>query len=103
MEAMACGLPVIAPTFGGQSAFMNSDIAYIVDHTVVPVSEAVAELYPKFAGHNWAEPSLEHFRQLMRQVYSNQSQARETGGRARDYILTNFGRDQVGKWIRSII
>jgi hypothetical protein len=40
---------------------------------------------------------------LMRQVYSNQSQARETGGRARDYILTNFGRDQVGKWIRSII
>ena len=103
MEAMACGLPVVAPTFGGQSAFMNSDNAYIVDHTVVPVSEEAAKLYPKFAGHNWAEPSLEHLRQLMRHVYSNQSQARETGRRAREHILSTFGRDQVGKWIRSII
>ena len=103
MEAMACGLPVVAPTFGGQSAFMNSDNAYIVDHTVVPVSEEAARLYPKFAGHNWAEPSLEHLRQLMRHVYSNQSQARETGSRAREHILSTFGRDQVGKWIRSII
>ncbi|MEC8973350.1 MAG: glycosyl transferase family 2, partial [Verrucomicrobiota bacterium] len=73
MEAMACGLPVITPTFGGQSAFMNSGNAYIVDHTVVPVSETAAGLYPKFAGHNWAEPSLDHLRQLMRHVYSNQS------------------------------
>jgi len=103
MEAMACGLPVIAPTFGGQSAFLNSDNAYIVDHTVVPVSEEAARIYPKFAGHNWAKPSLEHLRQLMRQVHSNQSEARETGSRAREYILTNFGRGQVGKWIRSII
>ena len=46
MEAMACGLPVVAPIFGGQSAFMNSDNAYIVDHTVVPVSTEVAEQYP---------------------------------------------------------
>jgi glycosyltransferase involved in cell wall biosynthesis len=103
MEAMACGLPVISPTFGGQSAFMNSDNAYIVDHTVVPVSEEAARLYPKFAGHNWAEPSLEHLRQLMRHVYSNQSQARETGSRAREHILANFGRDRVGDWIRSLI
>ncbi len=103
MEAMACGLPVISPTFGGQSAFMNSDNAYIVDHTVVPVSEEAARLYSKFAGHNWAEPSLEHLRQLMRHVYSNQSQARETGSRAREHILANFGRDRVGDWIRSLI
>lgn len=103
MEAMACGLPVIAPTFGGQSAFMNSDNAYIVDHTVVPVSPEVAEQYPKFAGHNWAEPLLSHLRQLMRQVYSQPSQSRATGARAREHILSNFGRDQVGDWIRSII
>ena len=103
MEAMACGLPVIAPTFGGQSAFMNADNAYIVDHTVVPVSPKVAEQYPKFAGHNWAEPSLSHLRQLMREVYSQPSQSRATGARAREHILSNFGRDQVGDWIRSII
>ena len=103
MEAMACGLPVVAPIFGGQSAFMNSDNAYIIDHTVVPVSPEVAEQYPKFAGHNWAEPSLSHLRQLMRQVYSQPSQARETGARAREHILSNFGRDRVGDWIRSII
>jgi len=103
MEAMACGLPVVAPTLGGQSAFINSENAYIVDHTVVPVSDETAKLYPKFAGHNWAEPSLEHLRELMRYVFLNQSQARSTGERAREHILTNFGRDQVGKWIRSII
>jgi len=69
----------------------------------VPVSPEVAEQYPNFAGHNWAEPSLSHLRQLMRQVYSQPSQSRATGARAREHILSNFGRDQVGDWIRSII
>ena len=82
---------------------MNSDNAYIVDHTVVPVSEEAASLYPKFAGHNWGEPSVEHLRELMRYVFLHQSQARSTGERAREHILSNFGRDQVGDWIRGII
>ena len=103
MEAMTCGLPTIAPTFGGQSAFMNSDNAYIVDHTVVPVSEESGKLYPKYAGHNWAEPSVAHLREPMRHVFSNQAEARETGSRAREHILSHFGRDQVGGWIRGII
>ncbi len=103
MEAMACGLPVIAPMFGGQSAFMNEDNAYILDHTVAPVSAEAARLYPKYAAHNWAEPSIEHLREIMRHVVSNRDEASEIGSRAQEHILANFGRERVGDWIRSLI
>jgi glycosyltransferase involved in cell wall biosynthesis len=37
LDAMACGLPVVGPRFGGPADFLDADAAYVVPHRLEPV------------------------------------------------------------------
>ena len=37
LDAMACGLPVVGPRFGGPADFLDDDAAYVVPHRLEPV------------------------------------------------------------------
>jgi len=79
LEAMACGLPVIATNWSSQVDFMNESNSLPLDvESLVP---AVAKC-PYYKGFQWAQPSYEHLRKLMRWVYEHQDEAREIGQRA---------------------
>jgi glycosyltransferase involved in cell wall biosynthesis len=73
-EALACERPVIATRWGGQMDFLNDANSYLIDvEGVVPTpSDVDLEV---FAGHRWAQPSVEHLRRLMRQVASHREEA----------------------------
>ena len=58
LEAMACGLPVIATNWSGYTEFFNAGNGYPVDYRLVPAEARC----PYYAGFQWADPSYEHLR-----------------------------------------
>jgi glycosyltransferase involved in cell wall biosynthesis len=91
MEALSAELPVIATRWSGQLDFLTDENSYLIDvEGLVPAS--VEE--ECFAGHLWAQPSLEHLRKLMRQVHSNRTEARARAQQGR--------RDMVAHWDWSV-
>jgi len=79
LEAMACGLPVIATDWGAQREFFNERFGFPlrVRQLIPAVSRS-----PYYAGSRWADPDIDHLRYLMRYVYEHPTEAREVGLRA---------------------
>ena len=92
LEAMACGLPVIATNWSAQTDFYNDKVGYPVD--VEKLIDAKAKC-PYYEGYQWAEPSFEHLIHQMRYVYENRDEAKAMGLRASKEALTNWTWDQA--------
>lgn len=76
LEAMACGLPVIATNWSAQTDFMTKENSFpLAVEALIP---AVAKC-PYYHGFRWAEPSYEHLRYLMRWVFEHQDEAKLVG------------------------
>lgn len=100
LEAMACGLPVIATAWSAQTDFINDEIAYPLSIEGLVSAEAKC---PYYEGFNWAEPSYEHLRALMRHVYENREEARLKGARASSEVLGRWTwRHSAEKIIRRL-
>ena len=87
MEALSVELPVIATRWSGQLDFLRDENSYLIDIEGLVPAAAEEEI---FAGHLWAQPSLEHLRQLMRRAFSQRDEARARGQQGR--------RDMVADW-----
>jgi GT2 family glycosyltransferase len=100
LEAMACGLPVIATNWSAQTDFIHDRIAYPLGIERIVRAEAKC---PYYEGFNWAEPSYEHLRALMRHVYENREEAASKGARASAEVLDRWTwRHSAEKIIRRL-
>jgi glycosyltransferase involved in cell wall biosynthesis len=92
IEAMACGRPLISAHYSGLTAFFDPGVGYVVDHTLIPVENEI------YTGR-WAMPSDESIVERMRQVYTNQGEAKRLGAlcaaRARNFTWKASGRKLV--------
>lgn len=96
LEAMACGLPVIATNWSSQVDFFNEKNGYPVD--VESLIDAKAKC-PYYEGFQWANPSEEHLIYQMRYVYEHQGEARIKGLNASDEARRLWTWDSAAKKI----
>jgi len=100
LEAMASGLPVIATGWGGQTEFMRLENSYPVRYSLVDVPDPIAADEPELEGARWAEPSAEHLRAIMRQVFENREEAKAKGRAAQEHIAAKYSRERVARQVK---
>ena len=87
IEAMACGLPVIATDWSAQTDFLTSKVGYPLQ--VKKMIPAVAKC-PYYEGFHWPEPDEDHLIHLLRHVYKNRDEAARKGKKASESVLGNW-------------
>jgi glycosyltransferase involved in cell wall biosynthesis len=96
-EAMLLGKPVIATGYSGNLAFMNRENSMLVDYEIVEITED-RPVYTK--GNRWAEPSVAHAAQLMREVFENRAAAVEKARRVQREIAELLSLEAAGRRMR---
>lgn len=96
MEAAASELPVIATRWSGHLDFLHDRNSYLIDlDGVVPAPPDLDVEY--YAGHCWANPSVDHLRQLMRHVFSHPEEARQRAVQARAEMVERWDWNLVSE------
>lgn len=95
-EAMFLEKPVIATGWSGNMDFMNINNSYPVKYEMTTLTEDYG-LYKQ--GQIWAEPSITHAAQLMRQIYEEPLEAKTKAKRAAADIRLQNSPDAVAKVI----
>lgn len=102
-EAMACGLPCIGPSVGGNREYMNESNSYLVDFVGnEPISQTMASMNPIFAGLEWAVHSWEHLANIMKQVVSGNDIKFKADAGLKD-IRKNLNFGTIGERISAIL
>jgi glycosyltransferase involved in cell wall biosynthesis len=77
MESMLSGLPTIGTGWGGNLSFMDDENSFLLDYNIVPTSPSARLEWPYFEAQEWAEPSCDQLRSLMRSVRNGKKLPRE--------------------------
>jgi len=98
LEAMATGLPVIATNWSGPTEYLSEEDS-------LPLSYHLVDAKGTFANNihyrgEWAEPSEEHLRELLRWLYEHPRQAAEMGARAAARVRRDWSWDTPARQIR---
>uniref|UniRef100_A0A383WC78 Glycosyl transferase family 1 domain-containing protein n=1 Tax=Tetradesmus obliquus TaxID=3088 RepID=A0A383WC78_TETOB len=95
VEAMAMGLPVISTNWSGITAYLDERVGYPISvDRLVPV-QGSGQAVGWFQGLRWAQPSVQHLRQLMRRVYTERQEAAAKGAAARARMLERYSPDAI--------
>lgn len=99
-DAAALGKPVIITGYGGQLDFLPSNLAYLVDFTLVPVQSTLSSYT---SDQHWAEPNVEHGAKLFRQVYENRDEASHKGAMLKTFIHEKFQSSVVAEQLMDVL
>ena len=93
MEAMAMAKPTIGTRWSGQTTFMTDENSYLVDiDGFLQVAWGDREFPHEYWDHQLAEPSADHLRRTMREVFEDPDAARRRGDRARQDVAQHWTR-----------
>jgi GT2 family glycosyltransferase/glycosyltransferase involved in cell wall biosynthesis len=96
LDAMACGLPVIMPLFGGPADYGTIDTCFPVAFSLVPMGDCLDIRSLSITNQPlWAEPSVRSLAEQMRAVYEDRESAAAVGARGRAVALDRFSWDHA--------
>jgi len=96
LDAMACGLPVIMPLFGGPTDYATTATCFPVDFSLAPMGDCLDTRSLSIANQPlWAEPSVRSLAEQMRRVYEEREPAAAVGARGRAAALDRFSWDHA--------
>ncbi len=95
LYAMACEKPIITTNWSSCSDYATKDNSLLVDYTIGPVPYDIVKQDKNFYGHEWANPSTEHLGLLMNWVFTNQSELKTIGTKARETVLEKYSYQPV--------
>ena len=93
-EAMYLGTPVVATNWSGNTEFMNSEVACMVDAT--PQILQKDEL-PFLKGSRWAEPDENQAAEFLRKLFDQPEWRTEIAARAKEYISTRLSVQSISE------
>lgn len=92
-EAMALGKPVIATGFSGNMDFMNPEVSFPVNYSLIPLKTGE---YPHYENQIWADPDIENATNYMVKLIDDPESGRAVGKKARLHIKKNFSYLAIG-------
>lgn len=95
IEAMACGLPVIATGYSGPTEFLG-DTAYSIDFRLTDIDIPYFDASDSNYGQ-WADPDEDHLIALMREVYAEREAAKRRGLQGSSHVIENFSWDHAAQ------
>lgn len=96
LEALSCGLPVLATRWSGHLEYLNDDNSLLIDIDGLEMIDARQEL-DFYRGQSWARPSVKHLVQLLRSVVADPQAAAQLGARGRDDVLQRYTWQKVSE------
>lgn len=108
MEAMAMGKPAATINWSGSTQFMSAAHSLLIHPTgrLVPVDERLVAHRPLYAGHCWAEVTVEEVQRVMRQAYAHPRELAALAQRGQAYVRAEHSlaaaaarlRDRISAW-----
>lgn len=96
LEAMSCGLPVIASKFGGHTDFINNENGWLIDiKTLKHLSARLCKINTCYDGLWFAEPDVDDVRKIMKYIFLNKEEVIEKGKKARETIISKYDWEKV--------
>ena len=97
IEAMACGLPVITTTFGGQTDYCSNETGWMIDGEFTEVKHELM-----YEGIKWLTPNITKLRSALRMAYMEPMNVIEKGKKALEAARLNSW-DNTAKKIVDLI
>ena len=91
LDAVAAGLPVIVPAFGGPTEYLVPESYFEVKYKLVPVTDGLDfqnGVVPPFA--HWAECDVDDLAEKMRTAFRYPDEARERARAGQRHVIENY-------------
>ena len=99
-EAMLLGIPVIATNWSGNTEFMDSTTACLVDYEFTVIKHD-AGAYK--AGNRWAEPSVTHAAEFMKKLHNDKMFRNELAQKAKAHTRHHLAPERVAAMMKNRI
>jgi GT2 family glycosyltransferase/glycosyltransferase involved in cell wall biosynthesis len=104
LDAMACGLPVITPLFGGPTEYCTPENCVPVRFALSPMGECLDRRSLAITNQPlWCEPDWADLGRQLREVVARPDRGRALGERARRDVRERFTWDRVAEQLLTIV